>query len=144
MFYKLCFQEENTENSFKNLSEKLKEAKGVLNNKNATEEEILKAEVELQKAIDCLIVKDKNSNEDKNNNEDKDDNKNNDNNNNDNKNNDNKNNDNKDGNKGNTTNSNDNSNNTTNLPKTGGTSTVVLGGIASLIVAIGIILRKRR
>ncbi|MBS6503448.1 MAG: beta-N-acetylglucosaminidase domain-containing protein [Clostridium sp.] len=51
-----------TKESFEVLSEKLKAAKKVLKDKNATEADILKAELELQKAIDQLVVRDNNNN----------------------------------------------------------------------------------
>ncbi|WP_352417309.1 LPXTG cell wall anchor domain-containing protein, partial [Clostridium tertium] len=51
-----------TKESFEVLSEKLKVAKKVLKDKNATEADILKAELELQKAIDQLVVRDNNNN----------------------------------------------------------------------------------
>lgn len=50
-----------TKESFEVLSEKLKAAKKVLKDKNATEADILKAELELQKAIDQLVVRDNNN-----------------------------------------------------------------------------------
>ncbi|MDB1941913.1 beta-N-acetylglucosaminidase domain-containing protein [Clostridium tertium] len=50
-----------TKESFEVLSEKLKVAKKVLKDKNATEADILKAELELQKAIDQLVVRDNNN-----------------------------------------------------------------------------------
>ncbi|MGG7058036.1 beta-N-acetylglucosaminidase domain-containing protein [Clostridium tertium] len=56
-----------TKESFKVLSEKLKEAKKVLKDNNVTEADILKAELELQQAIDQLVVKDNNSNNGSNN-----------------------------------------------------------------------------
>ena len=95
-----------TKNSFEVLSEKLKEAKKVLKDKNSTEADILTAEIELQKAIDQLVVN--NSNNNNSNNNDK------------------------------------NNNNSGNLPLTGGTSTIVLGGIASLLLAAGVVLRKKK
>ena len=51
-----------TKESFEVLSEKLKAAKKVLKDKNATEADVLKAELELQKAIDQLVVRDNNNN----------------------------------------------------------------------------------
>lgn len=51
-----------TKESFEVLSEKLKAAKKVLKDKNATEADILKAELELQKAIDQLVIRDNNNN----------------------------------------------------------------------------------
>ncbi|MDI9217036.1 beta-N-acetylglucosaminidase domain-containing protein [Clostridium tertium] len=50
-----------TKESFEVLSEKLKAAKKVLKDKNATEADVLKAELELQKAIDQLVVRDNNN-----------------------------------------------------------------------------------
>ena len=110
-----------TKKSFDVLNEKLKEAKKILKDKNATEEHVLKAEVELQKAIDGLVLNDKNINKDdpKKDNSDK-----------------------NNGGKNNSGKS--NSSNSSSLPQTGGVSTLMLGGISAVLIVLGIVLRRRK
>ena len=121
-------EEEYTKESYKVLSNKIKEAEKVLKDKNVTEEEIFRTELELQEAIDQLVVKDNNNNSNNGNN-----NSNNGNNN--------------SGNNNNSNNGNDNGNGTAgkgNLPETGGTSTFALVGIATLLLGAGSVLRRRK
>ena len=121
-------EEEYTKESYKVLSNKIKEAEKVLKDKNVTEEDILRMELELQQAIDQLVVKDNNNSNNGNNN-----NSNNGNNN--------------SGNNNNSNNGNDNGNGTAgkgNLPETGGTSTFALVGIATLLLGAGSVLRRRK
>ena len=110
-----------TKESFKNLSEKLKAAKKVLKDKNATEADILKAEIELQQAIDQLVVKNNNSNNGNNTGSNNGSNT-----------------------SGSVNNGNNNSGNGGNLPLTGGTSAFALAGISALLVCTGLVLRRRK
>lgn len=110
-----------TKESFEVLSEKLKAAKKILKDKNATEADILKAEIELQKAIDQLVVK--NNNNGSNNNS---------------------NNGNNNSNNGGSGNSGSSNNGSGNLPLTGGTSSLALVGIAVTLIGAGTALRRRK
>lgn len=112
-----------TKESFEVLSEKLKAAKKVLKDKNATEADVLKAELELQKAIDQLVVRDNNNNNGSNNNS---------------------NNGNNNSNNGGSGNSGSSNNGSGNLPLTGGTSSLALVGIAVTLIGAGTVLRRRK
>ncbi|WP_195263729.1 beta-N-acetylglucosaminidase domain-containing protein [Clostridium sp. 1001275B_160808_H3] len=113
-----------TKESFEVLSEKLKAAKKVLKDKNATEADVLKAELELQKAIDQLVVRDNNNNNNGSNN--------------------NSNNGNNNSNNGGSGNSGSSNNGSGNLPLTGGTSSLALVGIAVTLIGAGTVLRRRK
>lgn len=108
-----------TKESFEVLSEKLKAAKKVLKDKNATEADILKAELELQKAIDQLVVKDNNNNN-------------------------NNNNGNNNSNNGCSGNSGSSNNGSDKLPLTGGSSSLALVGIAVTLIGAGFELKRRK
>ena len=108
-------EEEYTKESYKVLSNKIKEAEKVFKDKNVTEEDILRMELELQQAIDQLVVKDNNNSNNGNNN------------------NSNNGNDNGNGTAG-----------KGNLPETGGTSTFALVGIVTLLLGAGSVLRRRK
>ncbi|GAA0109847.1 beta-N-acetylglucosaminidase domain-containing protein [Clostridium tertium] len=108
-----------TKESFEVLSEKLKAAKKVLKDKNATEADILKAELELQKAIDQLVVKDNNNNN-------------------------NNNNGNNNSNNGGSGNSGSSNNGSDKLPLTGGSSSLALVGIAVTLIGAGFELKRRK
>ena len=86
-----------------------------MKDKNVTEEDILRMELELQQAIDQLVVKDNNNSNNGNNN------------------NSNNGNDNGNGTAG-----------KGNLPETGGTSTFALVGIVTLLLGAGSVLRRRK
>lgn len=110
-----------TKESFEVLSEKLKAAKKVLKDKNATEADILKAELELQKAIDQLVVRDNNNGS-----------------------NNNSNNGNNNSNNGCSGNSGSSNNGSDKLPLTGGSSSLALVGIAVTLIGAGFELKRRK
>jgi hyaluronoglucosaminidase len=123
-----------TEESVSALNIKLKEVKDVLDNEEASQDEVNKASEELEIALSGLEEKkDNNNNTDNNVNND-----------------DNSGNNSESNNSNNLSGSGDNENNnsgndnSSNLPLTGGTSSFALAGIAALLVGYGAILRRRK
>ena len=140
-----------TEESVNSLKEKLKEVRDVLDNEEATQEEANKASEELEIALAGLEEK-KDNNTDTDNGTDNDNNTGNGGSSGDNSTNNNEINtdtdNNPSNNNDNTNNGNEDNKNTEvgkgNLPETGGTSTFALVGIATLLLGVGGVLRRRK
>ena len=113
-----------TKKSWKVLEDKLAKAKTVMENGEATAEDVSNSEKELMEAMDGLVIADSGNNNGDNNNNGTNNNGNSNNNNSGNSNN---------GNKGNS-----------NLPKTGGTSSVAVGLFGTIIATIGSVMFKKK